>query len=80
MAKQKRLGDILIEWGILQSKELSKALEHAKSKNLRIGEALVDLKMWQRLERLQGPRDAAQYGVLRAGPKWHHPVGRQPRA
>ncbi len=46
MAKQqKKLGDILIEWGILTAKELTKGLEHAKTKNLRIGEALVDLKM-----------------------------------
>ena len=46
MAKQqKRLGDILIEWGILTPKELSKALEHGKAKNLRLGEALIDLKM-----------------------------------
>ena len=46
MAKQqKRLGEILVEWGIVQPQEVTKALEHAKSKNLRIGEALVDLKL-----------------------------------
>ncbi|HMO27240.1 MAG TPA: GspE/PulE family protein [Tepidisphaeraceae bacterium] len=46
MAKQqKRLGEILVEWGIVQPNEVNKALEHAKSKNLRIGEALVDLKL-----------------------------------
>src|SRR3954451_9260574 len=46
MAKQqKRLGEILIEWGIVTSQEVQRALDHGKSKNLRIGEALVDLKL-----------------------------------
>ena len=46
MAKtQKKLGEILIEWGIISTREVAKALEHAKTKNLRIGEALVDLKL-----------------------------------
>ena len=45
MASQKKLGEILVEWGIIQSKEVTKALEHAKTKNLRIGEALIDLKL-----------------------------------
>ena len=46
MAKaQKRLGDQLVEWGIISQKEVTKALDHAKAKNLRIGEALIDLKL-----------------------------------
>src|SRR6476659_3636632 len=46
MAKQqKKLGEILVEWGIISQKEVTKALDHAKAKNLRIGEALVDLKL-----------------------------------
>jgi type IV pilus assembly protein PilB len=46
MAKnQKKLGEILVEWGILNPKEQEKAVEHAKQKNLRIGEALLDLKL-----------------------------------
>ena len=46
MAKQqKKLGEILIEWGIISTREVAKALEHAKAKSLRIGEALVDLKL-----------------------------------
>ncbi len=46
MAKaQKRLGEILVEWGIIQPQEVTRALEHAKQKNLRLGEALVDLKL-----------------------------------
>ena len=46
MAKQqKRLGEILIEWGIVKPNEVAKGLEHAKTKNLRIGEALIDLKL-----------------------------------
>ena len=46
MAKtQKKLGEILVEWGIISAKEVTKAMDHAKAKNLRIGEALVDLKL-----------------------------------
>ncbi|MGA2442942.1 MAG: ATPase, T2SS/T4P/T4SS family, partial [Tepidisphaeraceae bacterium] len=46
MAKQqKKLGEILIEWDIVSTREVAKALEHAKAKNLRIGEALIDLKL-----------------------------------
>src|SRR5687767_6946519 len=46
MAKaQKKLGEILVEWGIVKAAEVQRALDHAKSKNLRIGEALVDLKL-----------------------------------
>src|SRR3954452_2357703 len=46
MAKQqKKLGEILIEWGAVKAAEVQKALDHAKAKNMRIGEALVDLKI-----------------------------------
>jgi type IV pilus assembly protein PilB len=46
MAKQqKKLGEILIDWGIITQKEVAKALEHAKAKNTRIGEALVALNL-----------------------------------
>ncbi|HEY7118141.1 MAG TPA: ATPase, T2SS/T4P/T4SS family [Tepidisphaeraceae bacterium] len=46
MAKaQKKLGEILVEWGFVQPKEVEKALAHAKTKGLRIGEALLDLKL-----------------------------------
>jgi type IV pilus assembly protein PilB len=42
---QKRLGEILVEWGIITTKDVAKALEHAKTKNQRLGEALMDLKL-----------------------------------
>src|SRR5271156_1616645 len=46
MAKQqKRLGELLVEWGTLTQKDIDKALQHAKTQNLRIGEALIDLKL-----------------------------------
>jgi type IV pilus assembly protein PilB len=46
MAKaQKRLGEILIEMQIISANEVNRALEHAKTKNLRVGEALIDLKL-----------------------------------
>ncbi len=42
---QKKLGEILVEWGIINPKEQNKAVDHAKAKNLRMGEALQDLKV-----------------------------------
>jgi type IV pilus assembly protein PilB len=46
MAKaQKKLGEQLVEWGIISQKEVQKGLDHAKAKNLRLGEALIDLKL-----------------------------------
>jgi type IV pilus assembly protein PilB len=46
MAKQqKKLGEILVEWGIINAQELTKAIDHAKAKNLRMGESLLDLKL-----------------------------------
>jgi type IV pilus assembly protein PilB len=43
--QQKKLGEILVEWSILKPAEVEKGLAHAKTKNLRIGEALMDLKL-----------------------------------
>jgi type IV pilus assembly protein PilB len=46
MAKQqKRLGEILVEWGIISNQEVERAINHGRSKKLRLGEALVDLKL-----------------------------------
>jgi len=45
MKAQKKLGEILVEWGIITTREVAKAMEHAKAKHLRIGEAMVDLKL-----------------------------------
>src|SRR6185312_1755343 len=46
MAKhQKKLGELLVEWGAVTPKDVTKALEHAKKQNLRVGEALIDLKL-----------------------------------
>ena len=42
---QKKLGEILVEWGIINPKEQAKALENGKAKNLRFGESLLDLKL-----------------------------------
>jgi type IV pilus assembly protein PilB len=43
--QQKKLGEILVDLQAVTAKDVARAQEHAKSKNLRIGEALVDLKM-----------------------------------
>ena len=46
MAKQqKKLGEILVEWGAVKPAEIEKALAHGQAKKMRIGEALVDLKL-----------------------------------
>lgn len=46
MAKnQKKLGEILVDLGVCQPKEIEKALAHAKKQNMRIGEATIDLKI-----------------------------------
>src|SRR5881227_559353 len=43
--QQKKLGEILVEWQIVSATEVQRALDHAKTKNLRLGEALIDLKL-----------------------------------
>src|SRR5438067_13490017 len=46
MAKQqKRLGELLVDWGATNPKDVTKALEYAKEKSLRIGEALIELNL-----------------------------------
>jgi len=45
MANRKRLGEILIEWAIIGQKELQSALHHAVDRGIRVGEALIDLKL-----------------------------------
>lgn len=45
MAKSKRLGELLVEWGVITLKEVDKGLDHAKVKRIRLGEALIDLKL-----------------------------------
>jgi len=41
--KQRRLGEILVEWGVVTSAGVGEALEHARANGLRIGEAMVAL-------------------------------------
>jgi type IV pilus assembly protein PilB len=43
--QQKKLGEILVELGALKAADVDKALAHAKTKNLRIGDALIDLNL-----------------------------------
>ncbi|MGF1635220.1 MAG: GspE/PulE family protein [Phycisphaerae bacterium] len=43
--KQKKLGEILVDWGVVNPREIEKALQHAKDKRMRLGEALVDMKV-----------------------------------
>jgi type IV pilus assembly protein PilB len=46
MAKaQKRLGETMVEMGILKAAEIDKGLAYAKTKGLRIGEALIDMRL-----------------------------------
>ncbi len=41
--RRKRLGQILVESGLLSEEQLKQALEHAKKHNIRLGEALIQL-------------------------------------
>jgi len=41
--QRKRIGEILVDWGVLTPAGVEEALEHAKKENLKIGEALVAL-------------------------------------
>ena len=68
MAKQqKRLGEILVEWGIISAAEVAKALEHGKARKLRIGEALEHT-----VSEGDGPVNALD-GALRKALEPHYP-------
>src|SRR2546430_13422905 len=54
------LGEILVEWNVLKPAEVQKALEHAKAKKMRIGEALVDRKS----TRLNSSHSQISYAVF----------------
>ncbi len=41
--KKKRLGEILVEWGVVTTAGVDEAIEHATSEGVRIGEAMVSL-------------------------------------
>jgi len=41
--KRKRLGEILVEWGVVTPSGVEEALQHAETEQMRIGEALVAL-------------------------------------
>jgi type IV pilus assembly protein PilB len=41
--QQKRLGEILVKWGVVTQSGVDEALEHSKAEGLRIGEALIAL-------------------------------------
>lgn len=43
--QQKKLGEILVDLGIVKGGDVNKALELAKGKNMRLGEALVEQKL-----------------------------------
>ncbi len=43
--KQKKLGETLVGWGIIEANALADALQYAKEHNKRIGEALVELEL-----------------------------------
>ncbi|MBI9017385.1 MAG: Flp pilus assembly complex ATPase component TadA [Phycisphaerae bacterium] len=46
MAKnRKKLGDILIEWGVIDSKQLAQAVEHSSQSRKRLGDVLIELGM-----------------------------------
>jgi type IV pilus assembly protein PilB len=42
---QKKLGEVLVELSLINHKDIAKGLEHGKKGGMRIGEALIDLKL-----------------------------------
>lgn len=43
--KQKKLGEILVRWGVLPANSLADALEYATSHGQRVGESLIELEL-----------------------------------
>ncbi len=43
--KRKRLGEILLEWGVTSQQSIEEALAHGRKKGLRLGEAMVALNL-----------------------------------
>jgi len=43
--KRQKLGEILVEWGVVDEKALSDALEYGMEHNKRIGESLIELEL-----------------------------------
>jgi type IV pilus assembly protein PilB len=43
--KRRRLGEILVEWGVCTTAAVNEALEHSRQEGLKIGEALVSLEL-----------------------------------
>jgi type IV pilus assembly protein PilB len=43
--RRKKLGELLVEWGLLNPNDLAEALQYAKQNGLRTGEALVQLEL-----------------------------------
>jgi len=43
MAKNKRLGELLVEWGVINPKQVTSALDHAKAKEVLDGQTVVDV-------------------------------------
>ena len=48
--KRKKLGEILVDWGVLKASDVTEALQHGVEHTKRIGEALGEVGgvgMWQ---------------------------------
>ncbi len=43
--KRKKLGEILVDWGVVDAKALDDALQHAQEQGKRIGEVLLELQL-----------------------------------
>ncbi|MBN1765794.1 MAG: Flp pilus assembly complex ATPase component TadA [Sedimentisphaerales bacterium] len=43
--KRKKLGDILVAWGVLDQKDVEKAVQYANSSHRRLGDALVEMNL-----------------------------------
>ena len=72
--KRKKLGEMLVDWGIIDVNALANALQYAKEHNKRIGEALVETE-------LCSEDDVAKALATQFGLEYidldHHPVNRE---
>ncbi len=59
--KRKKLGDILVSWGVISQKDLDKAVEHSQSTHHRLGQTLTELGLVD--EEQVTKAMAAQFGL-----------------
>ncbi|HEX9048901.1 MAG TPA: hypothetical protein VF841_00035, partial [Anaeromyxobacter sp.] len=67
MAVRKRLGELLLEAGIIDGNQLQAALGHQRKWGGRLGQALVDLKLVSEAQIVEALAKKLGYEVVRVG-------------